>query len=170
MTVFVALLRAVNVGGTGKLLMSDLRDLCAGCGFKDARTFIQSGNVIFRSALTATGVQARLEKSLAAKLGKPVGVLVRNADELAAVPGKNPFPKANPSQVLVYFLPEAPKPGALDDVAFPGREQLELHGRELFVYYPDGSGRSKLKLPFAKVGTGRNLATVAKLAALATDS
>jgi len=167
MAVFVALLRAVNVGGTGRLLMSDLRDLCAACGFENAQTFIQSGNVVFRSALREASVKARLEKALAARSGKPVAVLVRSAGELAAVARKSPFSGAVPSKVVVYFLNDAPERGILEAIEIPGREELELRGRELFVHYPDGIGRSKLKLPLAQAGTGRNLATVRKLAALA---
>ena len=84
MTAFIALPRAVNVGGTGALPMSDLRDLCEALGFKGARTSIQSGNVVLESQLSEAEVKAALEKALAAKLGKPVGVIVRTAAEMAA--------------------------------------------------------------------------------------
>jgi uncharacterized protein (DUF1697 family) len=167
MTVFIALLRAVNVGGTGKLPMAELRALCEQHGFEDVRTYIQSGNVVFVSALAKDEVKAMLEAALAEKMGKPVGVLLRTRAELKAAYDHNPFPDADPKQVIVLFLDEKPKKGALDGVVIPGSERLELRGRELFIHYPDGQGSSKLKVPFAQVGTGRNLNTVAALIELA---
>ena len=85
MTSYVALLRAVNVGGTGKLPMSDLKSMCEKAGFARVRTYIASGNVVFGSDLTEAGVKATLEAALAAYAGKPVGVLVRTAAEMAEV-------------------------------------------------------------------------------------
>jgi uncharacterized protein (DUF1697 family) len=169
MTVFVALLRAINVGGTGKLAMSDLCKLCEDAGFRGARTYIQSGNVVFKSALTEAKTKAKLEKSLAAKLKKPCSALLRTGAELEAVIERNPFRKAAANQVLVLFLDEAPAPGALANLLIPGREEVRLDGREVFIHYPDGMGRSKLKVPFAKTGTGRNLNTVAKVAEMARE-
>lgn len=169
MAVFVALLRAVNVGGTGILPMSDLRKLCQDCGFERVATYIQSGNVVFYSKLRAAQVQKQLEQALAKTLGKPVGVLLRTAAELEAIIEQNPFPRAAPNRLVVFFLDRPPAKDALDDLEIPGREEVELSGRELYVHYPDGQGRSKLKLPFAKTGTGRNLNTVQKLAALARE-
>ena len=169
MKVFVALLRAINVGGTGKLAMSELRRLCEEAGFKDCRTYIQSGNVVFSSALTEEGVKTRLEHALTRKLGKPCAALVRTRAELAGVIRHNPYPQAPLERVLVLFLDAAPARDALADLRIPGREQVRIVGRELFVYYPDGMGKSKLRLPFAQVGTGRNLNTVTKLVALAAE-
>jgi uncharacterized protein (DUF1697 family) len=163
MTVFAALLRAINVGGTSKLAMSELRQLCADAGFVDAQTYIQSGNVVFETDLPEQEVRAMLEERLAARMGKPVGVSVRTAEELSAARARVPFENAAPNQVLIVFLNEAPDQAALHDVTVPGREQLQLVGRELFVHYPDGIGRSKLKVPFARAGTGRNLNTVDRL-------
>ncbi|HEY3448660.1 MAG TPA: DUF1697 domain-containing protein [Myxococcales bacterium] len=169
-SVYVALLRAVNVGGTGKLPMAELRALCEDAGFTGVSTYIQSGNVVLKSALPEKKVKATLEAALARKMGKPVGVSVRTGAELAAVLKANPFEKAQPNRVIVLFLDEVPAKGALDAVKIPGREQLSLKGRELFIHYPDGQGTSKLKLPLAKDGTGRNLNTVAKLAELARST
>src|SRR5687768_10614540 len=163
MPVHVALLRAINVGGTGKLPMSDLRALCEGAGFEDVATYIQSGNVVFTSRSGKAEVQRRLEAALEAKVGKPVGVHLRTPAELASVLERNPFPDAPGSQVLVLFLDHAPPPGALDDLVVPGRETVRLSGHEVFIHFPDGMGRSKLKIPFAKTATGRNVNTVAKL-------
>jgi len=161
------LLRAVNVGGTGKLAMSELVALCARLGFRHAKTHIQSGNVVFTSALSEAQVKAKLEQALVKKLRAPVGVLVRTSAQIDAILRRNPFAHAAPNRVIVFFLDRAPAKTALQGVVIPGREVVRPLGREVFVHYPDGQGRSKLKLPFAKTATGRNLNTVAKLAALA---
>lgn len=167
MPTHIALLRAVNVVGTGMLLMADLRTLCAKAGFTDVRTYIQSGNVVFASPLSAAAAKGKLEKAVAAKLGKHCRVLLRSADELERVIDSNPFPEAAANQLLVLFLDDAPPKTAIADWKIPGRERLALHGRELYVHFPEGQGKSKLKVPFADVGTGRNLNTVRKLIDLA---
>ena len=166
MAVFIALLRAVNVGGTSKLPMSELRELCENCGFARVTTYIQSGNLVFSSRLAASKVKLRLESALRSRMGKPVGVYVRATAELDAIIERNPFKQAEPNRLLVMFLDRAPRPKLLADLVIPGREEVRLSGREAFVHYPDGSGRSKLKLPFAKDATGRNLNTVRKLLSL----
>ena len=166
MNSYAALLRAVNVGGTGKLPMAELRSLCDGCGFLQVTTYIQSGNVVFRSKLTQSRVKQTLEQALTRKMGSPAQVLIRTLEELQAVVKDNPFPGAAPSQVLVLFLEKAPASNSLDDTPVPGREQLVLRGREIFIHFPEGMGRSKLKPPFQKIGTGRNLNTTRKLVAL----
>lgn len=163
MTTYAALLRAINVGGTGKLAMKDLVAVCEAAGFTEVATYIQSGNVVFKSRLSEAAVTTKLEVALAKQVGKPVGVMIRDADELASVIARNPFRTAAPNQVIVFFVPKPLARAALKDVVIPGREELKADGREVFVHYPDGQGRSKLKLPFADVGTGRNLNTVSKL-------
>jgi len=167
MSAFVGLLRAVNVGGTGKLPMARLRALCEEAGFAHVTTYIQSGNVVFQSSLPEAKVKAKLEKALDAEMGKSCAAIVRDDAELASVIAKNPFPAALPNQLAVVFLDEAPAKGSLDGVKIPGREALSLHGRELYIHYPDGMGQSKLRVPFAAVGTARNLNTVVKLAEMA---
>lgn len=166
MAVFVALLRAVNVGGTGKLVMSELRRLCEDAGFEDVATWIQSGNVVFSSGLPPAKVRQKLETALEKKMGQPVGVHLRTPAALESIVARNPFPAAAPNRVLVLFVDRAPSRDALAGLRIPGREEVELSGREVFVHYPDGVGRSKLKLPFAGA-TGRNLNTVRKLLDLA---
>lgn len=169
MTAYAALLRAVNVGGTGKLAMSDLVRLCEKAGFTGVRTYIQSGNVVFRAAAGEAAVRATLEKATAAKVGKPVGVLVRTGAELDAILAANPFPGAPPNRVIVFFLPAPPPRSVLAGLAAPGGEELVLRGREIFVHYPNGQGTSKLKVPHADVGTGRNLNTVARIAEMVRE-
>ncbi len=169
MATFIALLRAVNVGGTGKLTMADLVSLCEAVGFTRVETYIQSGNVVFVSKLAQATVKAKLEQALAKKMGKPVGVLLRSVEELESIVKRNPFKNAAPNQLLVLFLDEAPAKDALTDLSIPGREEAKLDGREVYIHFPDGMGKSRLKLPFAKTATGRNLNTVLKLAALGKE-
>lgn len=167
MTIFVALLRAVNLGGTSVLSMRDLSQLCEEARFKRVKTYIQSGNVLFESPLPEAKVKAKLEKVLSAKMKKPVSVLVRTGEELDGILRSNPFKSVAPNRLLVLFLDEAPPPNALAGLRIPGREEVKLAGREVFIHYPDGMGRSKLKLPLTQTGTGRNLNTVMKLATMA---
>ena len=164
---YAALLRAVNVGGTGRLPMTELARLCEREGLCDVKTYIQSGNVVFTSAKKEAAVKAALEKALERHMGKPVAVMVRTVDELEAVVAANPFPEAPPNRLLVTFFDEPLSKTALAGVEAPGGERLKINGRELFIHYPDGMGTSKLKVPLLKKqGTGRNLNTVVKLAAM----
>lgn len=167
MTTYIALLRAVNVGGTGKLPMQELKAMCAAEGYCDAKTYIASGNVVFRTNISAGKVKAALEGRLASYAGKPVGVVVRTADEMAAVLAANPFPEAPPNRTVAIFLDEAPARNALDGVKGQKDEELRLGLREIFVHYGAGMGSSRLVIPAAKAGTARNMNTVAKLVELA---
>jgi uncharacterized protein (DUF1697 family) len=168
MTRYIALLRAVNVGGTGKLPMSDLKSLCHEAGFSRIETYIASGNVVFESAAATSKVKSELESRLLAYAGKPVGVVVRTALEMQAVLDSNPFPDAEPNLTYAIFLDRSPPRDALEHVTGQSDEKLILGDREIFVRYPSGMGRSKLKIPAAKVGTARNMNTVAKLAEMAS--
>lgn len=170
MQTYVALLRAVNVGGTGKLPMAELRAMCEEAGFAAVRTFIASGNVVFQSALTAARVGAALETRLHAHAGKPVGVLIRTGAEMAAVQAANPFPDAPGNRVVAIFLDEAPPADALEQASGRRGELIALGTREIYVHYGDGMADSRLKIPAARTGTARNMNTVAKLAAMATSA
>lgn len=167
MTVFVALLRAVNVGGTGKLPMAELKAMCEAVGFQSVRTYIASGNVIFQSKKTEAQVKAALGAALAAYAGKPAGVMVRTVAEIAAVLAGNPFHTMPGNRTVAYFLDDPPAKDALQTVSNRTSEEIRLGFREIYVYYPDGMGHSKLKIPAAKNGTARNMNTVAKLAEMA---
>jgi uncharacterized protein (DUF1697 family) len=167
---FVALLRAVNVGGTGKLPMSDLKAFCEELGFGAVRTFIASGNVVFTSRKSEVAIKAALEKQLAAYAGKPVGVLVRSAAEMAQVLSDNPFPKAAPNRVMALFLDHAPPADTLAGLRGRRDEQIQLGRREIYIHYDQGMGTSKLVIPAAKTGTARNMNTVATLAKMAAES
>lgn len=164
MAAFVALLRAVNVGGTGKLPMSDLKAMCEELGFVSVRTYIASGNVVFGSRKSEAAIKATLDYA-----GKPVGVLVRSAAEMAQVLADNPFPKAKPNRTVAIFLDERPPKDALAGVRGQKDEEVCLGRREFYVHYGDGMGQSKLVIPAAKAGTARNINTIATLAKMAAE-
>ena len=167
MTTWVALLHAVNVGGTGKLAMADLRRLCDEAGFRGARTHIASGNVVFDSELAEHDVVATLEAALHRHAGKPVRASLRSADELAAALAANPFADGAPNRVVTVFLPAAPPADAIEAARHRRDERIALGPREIYVDYGDGIRDSKLAIPAAKAGTARNMNTVAKLVAMA---
>jgi len=165
MTAYVALLRAVNVGGTGKLPMTELAAMCEAAGFEQVKTYIASGNVIFTSGESERAVKAALEKAMEKYAGKPVGVMVRTAAEMAAVRDANPFPDAPGNRVVANFLDEAPPQDAIAQATNINGEEMALGKREIYIRYTDhGMADSKLKIPAAKTGTARNMNTVAKLA------
>jgi len=166
---YIALLRAVNVGGTGKLPMAELKAMCEQAGFARVRTFIASGNVVFDSGQNEKKVVAALAARLEIYAGKPVGVLVRTGPEMAAVLAANPFAGEPPHRVMAVFLDGAPPLDALDHVAGRKSERIALGQREIYVHYVDGMADSRLKIAAATTGTARNMNTVAKLAAMATE-
>jgi uncharacterized protein (DUF1697 family) len=167
---YVALLRAVNVGGTGKLPMADVRSMCHDAGFTRVETYIASGNVVFESKGAASKVKAELEARLLAYAKKPIGVVLRTAAEIAAVLKANPFPKAEPKFNYAIFLDHRPPRDALDHAVGRNDEEMRLGDREIFVHYPSGMGRSKLRIPTAKTGTARNMNTIAKLTEMAAKA
>jgi uncharacterized protein (DUF1697 family) len=169
MNSYVALLRAVNVGGTGKLPMADLKALCERAGFLKVRTYIASGNVVFASGLPEARVKAALESALEEYAGKPVGVLVRTSAEMAGVVAANPFPDASPSRAVAIFLDAPPPRDAAERATGRDGEEIRLGTREIYVHYGDGMARSRLKIPAAAAGTARNLNTISRLAAMAAE-
>jgi uncharacterized protein (DUF1697 family) len=164
---YVALLRAVNVGGTGSLPMSKLKAICEDAGFANVATYIASGNVVFDSKSGEKAVKAALEKRLAAFSGRKAVVLVRKAAEIKAILSANPFPKAPAKFCVVHFLDKKPPADALKNASGVKDEKMKLGKREIYVHYVSGQGRSKLKIPAAGEGTARNMNTVAKLADMA---
>jgi uncharacterized protein (DUF1697 family) len=168
MTKYVALLRAVNVGGTGKLPMAELKAICVSAGFAKAQTYIASGNVVFESHESANNVKSDLEARLFAFAETPVGVVIRTAAEMAEVLRSNPFPDAAPSLTVAIFLDRPPPSDALAHAVGVKDEKMGLGAREIYVHYAAGIGRSKLKIPAARAGTARNLNTIAKLAEMAS--
>ena len=176
MTVYIALLRAINVGGRW-LAMAELRATFGKLGFPDAKTLLQSGNVVFASAKRST---AELERLLEAGTDKhhkmQVDYMVRSAKEWDEIVAANPFPKeaaADPGRLVVLALKGAPKAGAEQalQAAIKGPETVRVIGKNAYIYYPAGQGESKLtsaiiEKHLAHRGTARNWNTVLKLLAL----
>jgi uncharacterized protein (DUF1697 family) len=178
MTTYLALLRGVNVGGHKLVAMADLRDLLTRLGFADARSLLQSGNLVFSSERrrSTAALERTLEQETARRLGVQSDFLVRSAGEWRAAIASNPLPeeaKRDPSHFLVVFLKQTPAANGVATLqrAITGREVVRLNGREAYCAYPDGIGRSRLTHVILEKhlgrGTGRNWNTVLKLAALA---
>ncbi len=170
------MLRGINLGPSKRVPMAELRELLAGAGFEDVRTYVQSGNVVLSSGAPPAELEARCEQLIADRFGFDVPVVSRTRDELAAVVERNPLADvaADPKRYQVSFL-SAELDGAVVDelaaVAASG-ERLAAEGRELYAWHPDGVARSKLSARLAGAGLGvkataRNWATVAKLLAMA---
>jgi uncharacterized protein (DUF1697 family) len=173
----VALLRAVNLPGHNKVGMADLRKLLGDLGFADGQSLLQSGNLVFSSkGRTAAQLEALLESEAKARLGLETDFMVRTASEWSAVIAANPFPdeaERDPGHLVVMFLKDEPEPkdvAALQE-AIKDREVVRARGRQAYLVYPDGIGRSRLtnvliERKLRTRGTGRNWNTVLKLGAL----
>jgi uncharacterized protein (DUF1697 family) len=170
MTTYIALLRAVNVGGTGKLPMADLKALCAKLGFLGVETYISSGNVVLCSDMAMAKVQEQLKRSLSSYAGKDWGLFVRTAAQMQAVLSNNPFANKEPRFTYAFFLDEEPSVDAVNTCRGRTWEELRLGKREIYVYYPAGMGQSRLRIPAARSGTARNMNTVAKLVEMCSRS
>ena len=177
MSVHIALVRGINVGGHAKLAMADLRELLTALGLREARTLLQSGNAVFAGgARGGAALETHLEKEMLQRLGMRAAFLVRSPAELADVIAHNPFPdeaKRDLGHLIVMFLKSAPVADAVEALraAVTGPEVIRAGGRHLYITYPDGMGRSKLtgamiEKKLGMAGTARNWNTVLKLAAL----
>ena len=177
MTLHVALLRAVNVVGHNQVAMADLRRLLTKLGFGDVQSVLQSGNLVFRSGGTAGEPLERLLEAEARKqLDLETNFLVRSAAEWDDAVAQNPFrgeAKRDPAHLVAMFLKEAPSGTAVKalQAAIVGREVVRAGGKQLYITYPDGQGRSKLtnaviEKHLGTRGTARNWNTVLRLAAL----
>jgi uncharacterized protein (DUF1697 family) len=175
MPVYVSLLRAVNLAGRSTVRMAALADLYRTEGFEDVTTVLQSGNVIFSSkARSAPRIAARLEAALAREFGLRTTVILRTAAEIADVIARNPFAgrdDVNPSRLLVLFLAGEPTASAEGDLAerYKGPEEIVISGRECYIHYIDGIGRSKLTAALldrtlGAAGTARNWNTLQRIA------
>lgn len=172
MTRYAVLLRAVNVGGRNNVPMSWLREATTGAGFDDVETYVQSGNLVLTSANKAAAVGSKIAELIKRDHGLDITVVVRSQAELAKVIKANPFPAAtaDPTQLHVSFLtakPPAAKAKVLDGEEF-APELFAVKGSELYLWYPGGSGRSKMAAaPWEKrlgvSGTARNWRTVLTL-------
>ena len=169
MTAYVAMIRAVNVSGTGKLPKEELKAIGEACGFQHCRTFINSGNLLFTSELAERAAKQRVEDRLAGYFGKPVPAFVRSAAEMADAAERNPFADDKPSRVMAHFIDGQPTKGMIDEARDVQGERMAVGPRLIYVSYGEGIGKTKLKLPAVKQGTARNMNSVAKIAALLAD-
>ncbi len=166
MASYVALLRAVNVGGSGKLPMKELRSMCEEAGFGSVRTYIASGNVVFESGDSPERARSILGKRLESWAGKEIGVLVRTAREMADLVEANPFPDEPGDRVVVLFLDRSPPPDLEASASGLDDEVILPAASEVFIHYPQGQGPSKLSFNLG-LATARNMNTVTRLAAMA---
>ena len=150
MTTFVSLFRGINVGGHQVVRMDALKELHTALGLKDVVTYIQSGNVVFTGDSADTAQLARrIEEAFAEKFGFQASVVVRTADEISAIMASNPFqhdPAKESKWVAILCMAQRPGETAQEDLrkAYAGPEEFYVIGQELYVYYPNGMGRSKL--------------------------
>ena len=169
MTAYVALVRAVNVSGTGKLPKDDLKAIGEACGFANVRTFINSGNLLFESALGEAEVRKHIEGRLADYFGKAVPAFIRSASEMAEAVRDDPFTDDKPNRRYAHFIDEEPAQAMLDEARDVAGERLALGPRLLYVSYGEGIGKTRLKLPSVKHGTARNMNSVARIAKLLAE-
>ncbi|MBR7800967.1 DUF1697 domain-containing protein [Undibacterium fentianense] len=170
MQTYIALLRAVNVGGTGKLAMQDLSRLCSELDFAHVKTYIASGNVIFQSKLSAKQCREKLELALQDYVGKPVGVFIRTPEEIEELISNNPYKEQANNRVVGIFIDAQPESNILSTVRGQQEELIALGSQHIYVLYGEGMASSKLVIPAAKSGTARNMNTILKLASLSRQS
>ena len=168
MTAYVALLRGVNLGKRN-LKMDELRKIATNLGLDSAKTYIASGNLMFRSGKVEKALKTELETAIGEHMGAKVGVMIRTADELAAVLAANPFKAEAANYTVAIFLDDAPPNDCPNAAKNVDGERIALGKREIYVHYPRGQGQSRLAIPAAAHGTARNMNTVARLAELAEE-
>jgi len=177
---FVALLRGINVGGRTIIPMAELRSSLSDLGLQDVVTYVQSGNVVFRAdGCDSGGLAAQVEERIASEFGLGVSVLLRTPSELRAIAKRNPFLQRgeDSSRLHVIFLDRKPAAAAaaqLDPERSPP-DEFAPAGREIYLYLPNGAGRSKLTLDYFEKrlevrATMRNWRTLTKLIELAETS
>ena len=179
MGVYIALLRGINVGGRNKLPMKDLARMFEGAGCTDVRTYIQSGNVVFRADEALAGrIGGLIVATIEEELGYQVPVVVRSAEQLERAVAGNPFAgdEVDDKQLHVAFLAEEPKEAAVAELD-PERsppDRFEISGREIYMHLPNGVARSKLSNAYfdrvlATVSTVRNWRTTKRLLEMAKE-
>jgi len=180
MPIYISLLRGINVGGHKKIKMEKLRATFEGLGFESVKTYIQSGNVVFKARKTATSVLSKkVEERILKDFGFAVSVVSRTADEVGETIASNSFLEdrgIDAEKLHVMFLPEAPAPAALKKLAdlTVAPDQCRCLGREIYFYLPNGvSGSVLMKSPVDRilgvVTTTRNWKTVNSLHQMCKD-
>jgi uncharacterized protein (DUF1697 family) len=174
---FVSFLRGVNMTGHNSIKMAELASLYKDLGFSDVQTYIQSGNVIFKSADSETEVRDKIEKGISAGFGYDIAAMIRTVEELEALFSINPYLKEddfNPAKMAVIFLHEPVtdiQSAKVSTVSYPP-DKFQIGRREIFIYCPNGFGRTKLYTNFFEnkmgvTGTARNWKTISTICELA---
>jgi uncharacterized protein (DUF1697 family) len=177
MKTFIAFFKGINVGGNKSVKMDELKKLFESIGLQDARTFIQSGNVIFKSdEKNEKKIAEKIEKEFEKKFGFSSSVIIRSGKDLAKIAVSCPIPNYEQKEykwLMVNFLSDTPAAEAQSNLleSYKGPEEIYFKGKEMFIYYSEGSGRSKLNGTFIEkklkvTATSRNWNTVLKLAEL----
>jgi uncharacterized protein (DUF1697 family) len=180
MPVYVALLRGINLGGHKKIKMEELRASLAAMGFDEVKTYIQSGNVVFKAAkISDKALSKKIEATILSKFGHSVSVIIRTADEIQKVIANNPFlkdPNVDQTKLHVMFLPDAPAQPALKqlETLVLKPDQFRSLGKELYFYLPNGVAESAvMKKPIDRVlaipTTMRNWRTVNTIQQMCVD-
>jgi len=178
MPVAICLLRGINVGGHKSVKMESLRAMCESLGLRGAQTYVQSGNVVFKTtARDLVQLAERIETRIEQTFGFRPNVIIRSSSEWREVIKRNPFtarPALDPGKILITFLATDPSPEVREKMlgmkADP--EELHIHGREVYAHFPNGIGQAKLSPALIErtlktPGTGRNWNTVIKLLEMA---
>lgn len=160
---FVAFLRAVNVGGTGKLPMSDLKAMCEELGFENVKTYIASGNVLFQSPLDLHTCRQKLEQRLFQYAGKEVAVFMRTPQALRTLLDQNPFHHEAGNRTVAILTDQNLTEIDISNAKHQAQEKIALGEGALYVFYGEGMADSRLVIPAAKHGTARNINTITKL-------
>ncbi len=177
-TTYALFVRGINVGTKNSLPMVELVALLEQAGATNVRTYVQSGNAVFRSKLGEAAFAKKSEALLSTRMGRPIAVALRSAAELAAVAGKNPWPKVaiDGAKLAVTFLStplDKPELAALAQVT-AAPELLTTRQREIYTWHPSGLGKSPLAAAITKLTrpgavTTRNWNTVQKVAAMCAE-
>ena len=175
MTVYVSMLRGVNVGGHSLLKMVAVKEAYVAIGFGNVHTLLQSGNVVFTSrSKDRQALAKRIMQEIERRFDLKIEVLIRTLDEIRTLVERGPTsPRADPNKLLVMFLSRVPDARAQSALLkeYKGPEMIEIRGPEVYLYYPNGVGRSKLTNAFLEnrldaAGTARNWNTLTKLVEL----
>src|SRR5262245_22777590 len=175
---YLALLRGINLGPHKQVDMTALRNLVAALGFEEVQSLLRSGNLVFLGRKQAgSQLELLLQAEVLKRLDLETVFFIRTAEEWKAVIAANPFPKeakSDPGHLLVTFLKDPPNPKDVKalQAAIVGREVVRAEGKQAYIVYPDGVGRSRLtntmiEKKLGTSGTARNWNTVTKLGALA---
>jgi uncharacterized protein (DUF1697 family) len=177
MNTYISFLRGINVGGHAKIKMKELSELYESFGFKNVKTYVQSGNVVFDSAGESDKISKKIETGIQKQFGLDVKVMVRTPEEIKRIIKNNPFLKRKAIDIVrlhVIFLSEKPEPALIKDLKVNKKESEEfiISGSEIYLYFPEGMGTAKLQPGILEkklnvAATARNWNTVNALAEMA---